>query len=236
MTRLSSYQQKQFRKKIITYLVFIVFLIFFMFTIGFRLIIGTGIFINNLTNSKKITPLEKKDYFYGSLTIDSIPQATNSARIIVSGSVTNYESVEFYINNKKVKENPFQSSDSFTEEIGDLNPGQNEIYLKAFTKDKSKQKESQKYTIIYKNTKPKLVIKEPSSDTKTNKQDMKVAGQTDKEIFIKVNDLPIVVSSDSSFQTIVRLKDGANTLKITAEDNAGNIETKMIIVTYQKDD
>lgn len=238
MSRLSSYQQKQFRRKVTTYIIFIVLLIFFMFTIGFRLVIGAAVFVSNLSASKKAAPLEKKDFFYGSLNVDSIPQATNSARIIVAGSVTNYDIVEYYVNGEKVKENSFQASDSFSEEVGNLKPGQNEVYLKALTKDKdkSKTKESPKYTVLYKNDKPKLELGEPSDKTKTRNQDVKIAGHTDREVYVKVNELPIVVNSDGSFQTIFRLKDGDNTLLITAEDSAGNIESKTIMVTYQKDD
>ena len=44
-----------------------------------------------------------------------------------------------------------------------------------------------------------------------------------------------MVDANGSFETSVRLKDGDNQIVATAQDIAGNVETKTIKVTYQKD-
>ncbi len=207
-----------------------------MFTIGFRLLINASLLIGNITSKKTVQQINKKDVFFGSLSVDSIPSATNSARIIVSGTVTNYDSIEFYINGEKVEAQEFPSSESFSEEIGTLKTGDNEVYLKAITKQNKQEKNSEKYTVTYKSDKPKLEIKEPVDNAKTKSTEIKVSGSTNKEVYIKVNELPIVVTADGSFQTNVQLAEGENKITVVAEDNAGNTETKTLTVTREKNE
>ena len=217
------------------YVVVLVALVVFMATIGLRLLINASYFIGSLAPGKPAVE-EKKDEFFGSLSVDSIPSATNSAEIEVVGSVTNYNTLEFYINDEKVEEKKFPSSDTFTIRIGDLKPGENEIYIKAIEKKQKQEKKTDVYTVVYKNEKPKLEVSEPANDTKTRKTEIKVAGTTNPETFIKVNGLPLVVTSDGQFQTNVQLKEGENKIEVVAEDDAGNSEQKTITVIREKDD
>lgn len=234
MSRLSAHREKQFKQKVFIYTIVIVGFVFFMFTIGLRLLINTSLLIGSLTSKRTVQQTSKKDVFFGSLSVDSIPTATNSARIIVSGTVTNYDLIEFYINGEKVEEQEFPSSESFSEEIGILKVGDNEVYLKAKSKQEKHEKSSEKYTVTYKSDKPKLEIKEPNDNTKTKTSEIKVSGTTSKEVYIKVDELPIVVTADGSFQTNVQLTEGENKITVVAEDNAGNIETKTLTVTREK--
>ncbi|QQG43820.1 MAG: hypothetical protein HYW86_02975 [Candidatus Roizmanbacteria bacterium] len=237
MSRLSSYQQKQFRNKLIFYILCISTLVILLLTFGLKLIVNTTLFISGLTSDKKNSQAtEKKDDFYGILNIDDLPVATNSANLSVSGYSSNFDKIEFYLNNEKVKEISLKSSEIFNEEIGDLKLGTNEIYLKAATKKSKDEKKSQLFTVLYKNEKPKLEITEPSDSSKTTQSSIKLAGRTESEIYIKVSRLPLVTDSNGNFQTTVNLNPGENKIVVTAEDNAGNIETKTITVIYQKDE
>ena len=144
--------------------------------------------------------------------------------------------MRFYINDQKVKEKEISSSDNFSEEIGDLVNGNNEVYIKALTKDGKNSKKTEIFQVFYNNQKPKLEISEPADNLKTSKQDLLIKGMTDKEVFIKINDLPIVVDANGSWQTNVSLKDGDNLFTIIASDLAGNTETKTLTVNYQKEE
>ena len=142
--------------------------------------------------------------------------------------------MDFYINAKKIKEIE-SSSDTFSEEIGDLEKGDNNVYVLAKSRNSKIEKNTITYKVFYKNEKPKLDISEPSDNLTTNNQEIKVKGSTDKETYVRVNDLPVVVDASGGFETTVRLKDGDNQIVITAADIAGNMETKSLKVTYQKD-
>jgi len=101
--------------------------------------------------------------------------------------------------------------------------------------DNKSKKSTNTYTILFKEEKPKLEISQPNDKDKISQSEILLKGVTDKEIFVKVNDLPIVVDANGNFQTTIRLKEGDNTIVITASDIAGNFETKNLTVTYQKE-
>ena len=62
-----------------------------------------------------------------------------------------------------------------------------------------------------------------------------MAGKTDRDNTVRANGSPLVVNADGSFNTLVRLKEGENKIEITAQDDAGNEEKKILTVTYSKD-
>ena len=234
MGRLEKVQEKKLKNKIVVYLVVFFLVVYFIFTFGIKLLLNTSSFISGLFPQPSTKPLSKTEDSFSSIDISSIPQATNSARIIISGSTLNFDVLEFYINAKKVTEIEF-SSDTFSEEIGDLEKGDNNVYIRAKSKDNKIEKNTITYKVFYKDEKPKLEITEPLDNLTTNNQEIKVKGSTDKETYVRVNDLPVVVDANGNFETTVRLKDGDNQVTATAADIAGNVETKMIKVTYQKE-
>ena len=234
MGRLERVQEKKIKNTIILYIVILVLVLYFIFTFGIKLLLNSSSFISGLFPQPSTKPLSKTEDTFSSIDVNSIPQATNSARFIISGSILNFDILDFYINAKKVKEIE-SSSDTFSEEIGDLEKGDNNVYVLAKSRNSKIEKNTITYKVFYKNEKPKLDISEPSDNSTTNNQEIKVKGSTDKETYVRVNDLPVVVDANGGFETTVRLKDGDNQIVITASDIAGNMETKSLKVTYQKD-
>lgn len=234
MRRLERVQEKKIKNTIVLYAVVLFIILYVIFTFGIKLLLNTSSYISGLFPQPSTKPLTKTNDSFSSIDIISIPQATNSAKIIVSGSILNFDILDFYLNTKKVKEIE-SSSDTFSEEIGDLEKGDNSVYVQAKSKDNKTEKNTITYKVFYKNENPKLDISEPSDNSTTNNQEIKVKGNTDMETYIHVNDLPVVVDANGSFETSVRLKDGDNQIVITATDIAGNTETKSLKVTYQKD-
>lgn len=213
----------------------IVILLIFIFTVGFKILLNTSVFIANIFSNNKPTETIKNTNEFLSLTIDNIPSATNSASIIVSGSATNIDEIQFVLNNKKIKEIKNFSLDSFNEEISGLVEGENQIYLIGKNNNDNITKKTQKYTVIYKNTKPKLEIIDPKDGDTVNKNEIIIKGETDKEVFVKINNSPVIVDALGKFQYQIRLNEGENSFEIIAQDIAGNIETKTLKINYQKD-
>lgn len=234
MGRLERVQEKKIKNTIIIYVVVLFLILYFIFTFGIKLLLNTSSYISGLFPQPSAKPLSKTEDNFSSIDISSIPLATNSAKIIVSGSVLNFDTLEFYLNKIIVKEVQ-PTSDIFNEEIGELEKGDNSVYILAKSKDSKTEKTTITYKVFYKSEKPKLEITEPSDNSKTGNQEIKVKGNTDKETYIHINDLPVVVDANGSFETSVRLKEGDNQITATAQDIAGNIETKTFKVTYQKD-
>ena len=216
------------------YLVILFIVLYFIFTFGIKLLLNTSSFISGLFPQPSTKPLSKTEDSFNAIDISSIPQATNSAKIIVSGSVLNFDSLVFYLNKVKVKEVD-SAADIVNEEIGDLEKGENSVYILAKSKNSKTEKSTITYKVFYKSEKPKLEISDPSDNSTTSNQEIKVKGSTDKETYIHINDIPVVVDVNGNFEMSIRLKDGDNQITTKAQDIAGNEETKTIKITYQKD-
>jgi len=236
MRRFNFGSRRQFKTNIILLVAALLIVFYLLFTVGFKFLLTSSVFFANLFSKETPEPLNKTADVYGSVDIDKIPVATNSATIIVSGSVVNYDLIIFYINGKRVEEKELAGTDTFNEEIGDLEKGNNEVYVKAQTQDGKNKKTTDTFTVLYKPEKPKLEISEPSDRSTVNNPEVTVKGKTDKEVYIRVNGLPVVVNAQGDFDATVRLKEGENTIAVDAEDVAGNFETKTLVVTYQKED
>ena len=235
MSRLAQQQKKQFRLNIIFGVLILLTVIVLILTLGLKILLNTSVFVARLSEKKSTQPLNKNQNIIADVDIYSIPVATNSSKIYVGGSVINFDQVEFYINGDLVKETSLLASDNFNEEVGDLQKGGNEVFVIAKAKDQSDEKKSKVFNVFYKSEKPKLEIREPQDGLKTSSQEINVIGSTDKETYIKVNDLPVVVDAQGIFQTLVRLKEGENKIYIIAQDVADNTEEKTVTVTYEKD-
>ena len=236
MRRLDFQGKRDIKSTVFIFLGILVVLIYFIFTVGFKIILNGSVYIANLFSKDSTTPLTKSEDIYGLINIDNIPVATNSARIVVSGSVLNFSNLKFYINGEKVEETDLISSDSFTQEIGDLEKGSNEVFIKASTNDGKNSKKTTIYKVTFIDEKPLLEISDPQDKSTTSKSEIQINGKTNKEIFVKVNDLPIVVDANGNFHTSVRLKEGENSIVVIAADIAGNTEEKTLAVTYQKEE
>jgi len=226
---------KNLRSKIIFAFFLLIVVFYFLFTFGFRIIFSITSFIGNINKNLTPTPPSQIENFIGNINIDSIPQATNSAKFIVQGSVLNFNKITFYLNDEKIKETDLAYETIFSEEIGNLREGKNSFYAIAKNKNHSFSKKTPVYEIFYKSKKPTLEVFEPKDGDKFSNQEIIIKGKTDKETFIKINDIPVIVDAVGNFQTSLILKnEGENKIQINASDLAGNIETKELTVFYQK--
>jgi len=221
------------QQKIIFTFFLVLFIFYFLFTFGIKIIFRVSSFIANFKSNPNHTIELKEENFIGDINIDNVHQATNSVTFLVQGSVLNFNEIAFFLNDKKVKKIDLDTETNFLEEIGNLKEGKNFFYAVAKNKDHSKK--TPIYEIFYKSKKPKLEISQPKEGEKFSTQEVIIRGITDKETFIKINDIPVIVDALGNFEQTIMLKnEGENTIQIIAEDIAGNLETKEIKVFYQK--
>ncbi len=206
-----------------------------MVTLGFKLLLNASVFIAGLTAKNQPVPaITKNQDLYGSVTVDTIPSATNSAQIALTGTVVNYDTLKFYINGTVVKTLNTYNTNNYSVTIGDLQVGDNQVYVTASTSDGKNNKTTETFPVNYKNQPPSLDVSTPSDNSTVNTDSVQVQGTTDSETLVKVNDLPVVVDATGHFTTSVSLNQGQNQITIVAEDDAGNSAAKTITVTYNK--
>jgi hypothetical protein len=234
MSHLEKHQNKQLAQRIIIALVLFFAFIIFFFSAGIKMLVSFTLFLNQLANSGSKQQTTQKAESFNTVNIDPIPSATNSSVLAFSGTALNFDKLELYLNDEKQSE--ISISDTFAGEIKGLEKGTNTIHFIAKSSQSKETKKTPEYEVLYKNDKPKLEVQEPNDNTKTNKEDIRISGTTDKETTIRVNGQPLIVDVTGKFTTMFRLKDGENKIKITAEDIVGNQESKDLTITYSKDE
>lgn len=234
MSRIISHQQNVFKKKVILAVVALFAVVIFIMTVGFKLLLNTSLMVSQKFGAKQTDLTPASQSFYGQLSIDSIPESTNSAHIVLMGTARNYDTVIIYLNEENVRAVDTQK-DTFQAEIGELIKGNNSVYVVAKSAKYKKTATSNTYTVVYKNDKPKLEISEPTDNLRTNKPEISVKGKTENGNTVKVNGYPVVIEANAGFQTAIKLNEGDNKIIITVEDEFGNTDSKTLTVNYQKD-
>jgi hypothetical protein len=233
---MSSHRKKHNDRTMLYIVIGVIVLVLFMGVFGLNSLIGSSVLINNLfVSDEGAQDTGTGEDFFGTLSVDTPPLATNSARLIMTGTVTGFDTVEFYINEQKVDDARVEKDGTFLERIGDLSSGDNEIYVKATTKRSSKTKSSEIFDVSYQNQKPTLEVQEPQPDSTTNESEITVKGTTNASE-AKINNGPVIVDAQGQFERSIRLQEGDNTITIYVEDDAGNTEQAQINVKYEKDE
>lgn len=233
MSRLENYKKKKGNTRIILYLVILIALIYFVLTTGIQMLINSSIFISNIGKKTTTTDTQNVQDFTLPPEILDYPIATNSAKAKVSFRIALDKKYEVFVNDVSIKKST-SIEEKLDQEI-DLKKGENSFYV-LLIDDKTKiNKPSQTVKIIYSDAKPKLEITSPNSGDKVNREEIAINGQTDKDIEIRINEMPVVLNSEYKFNQTVKLREGENKFMIVAFDNAGNKEEKEITVSYVKD-
>jgi flagellar hook assembly protein FlgD len=79
-------------------------------------------------------------------------------------------------------------------------------------------------------TPPDVVITTPVDDEWTNQQLTTVNGQAPPDIALTINDQPVAVNPDGSFQYELLLEEGDNLIRVAATDDLGNLTTQERLV------
>ncbi len=223
---------KRKRKKTLTNLVkklfILIVLSFIALYIGIKLLVNILFFSAKLLPNSKETPIPTPpSTFKPNISVLYIPEATNSSKIKTTLFSENAEKIEVFLNDK-LEETLIPEDNNLEIEISGLKEGDNTIYFRGYAnKETTKTKEF----IVQVDTKPpKLKITSPK-EKNTSEEQIEIKGKTESNVTVKINSSPVIVSPDGSFSTFVFLKEGENKIKITAQDQAGNITEKELTIT-----
>lgn len=230
-----SHREAHFRKQILVIGGGILLLVFFLGFFGLNSIIAVSVWVGDRLSGGKAQPSAQDGGFFGTIFVDSVPAATNSANIIVSGTTSNFETVEITLNGSKTITAKVMSQDFFTEKVGPLSVGNNTIEVAGVSTKHRARKAAAPITVVYKNTKPKLEIIEPADGSRVSSDEVTVRGTTDPGVTVEIDGLPAVVTANGSFRETVRLDEGENTIAISAVDEAMNVQKLELKVIYERE-
>ncbi|MCR4329943.1 MAG: hypothetical protein NUV65_05370 [Candidatus Roizmanbacteria bacterium] len=228
------------RKHTNTILISLVVIIVFVIAGYFFLYYGLGQIINyafllrpsktNTVNTEK----QQSPQILVDPVLQDLPYATNSASIVISGTTTSEQTVDFFQNSEKIDSIKADFEGNFAFQIY-LKPGENSVHVKSIDSYTKKSKTSKQSIILFLDTPPELTLEENSDGKTVNKQFIDIKGSTEKEVFVQINSAPVVVRADGSFVYPFKLKEGDNEIKVKAVDVAQNTTEKTLRIKYQKE-
>jgi bacillopeptidase F len=232
-SRLARKEEKRSIRQAIFYGGLIFILALGIIFLGIPVLIKMAIFLGNLRSSSM--PVELKDTLPPTPPVlKPLPEATNSAQLVVGGFAESGATVKIFLTGGEEKEVVADNEGTFTFDNLKLTLGKNEIYALATDKAGNKSVESEKIIVWYDNTPPELEITQPTDKMTISEEDNKleVIGKTDPEATVLVNEHLVVVDREGNFKYPLTLSLGENEIKIMATDKAGNQTEKSLIITY----
>jgi len=236
-SRLNKNFEKKTKRTMILSIIGILIILFLLFRFGIDALVNFSLFISG--NKNQIATQNSNQINYAAPPIlNPLPQATNSARVIISGqSLKDYE-VLLYINGNNVDQVATNENGNFVFSE-DLTNGDNQIKAKA--KLNSKQSDfSDTIDVVYRNSPPTLEVSSPSNGQTFNKNQIgtgntiNVSGKTDPGVSVTINGFWAVVDDSNNFSYNLPLQNGDNQIKIVAIDAAGNKSEKDLKVNYSQ--
>ncbi len=159
-------------------------------------------------------------------------EATNSAKIDITGFATANSKVRIFVDDVKF-ETDVKSDGTFIAKNITLAIGINSIYGKTVDEKNQDSLDSKTIRLVYDNEKPVLEVTEPQDNQVVKEKKVKVSGKTEKNNQVFINNVQIITNSDGAFLKEQSLEDGENILTIKAADGASNSTEIMRKVTVE---
>ena len=229
-SRLSRRIEQKTKKNLLLSILGIILVLLLVFKFGLPLLINLSLF---LSGGKGDAQLENKNpSFIAPPILNSLPLATSSASIIISGVASKDQTIKLYINDDLINTAKAQDDGSFSFKET-IKPGENFIKAKAAVDDKDSEF-SDTIIAVYKNAPPSLNLNSPTDAQSFSKDQnlVEVKGTTDSEVRVTVNGFWAITDDSGEFSYRLLLQNGENKIKIIATDLAGNKTEKEIKVTY----
>ncbi len=232
-SRLSRRIEQKTKKNLLLSIFGIIIVILLMFKFGLPLLVNFSLFLSGSKGNQQQSQNHNPSFIAPPI-LDSFPQATSSANIIISGVATKDQTISLYINDSLVDTTKTKADGTFSFEET-ISTGENIIKAKTIVGNKESEF-SIPLTISLKNAPPSLQVSSPSDGQSFSKDQntAEIKGTTDTDVKITVNGFWAITDDNGNFLYRLPLQNGENKIKIIATDIAGNKKELEIKVNYSQ--
>lgn len=229
-SRLSRRLENQSRKNLFLSVIGITVVLLLLVKFGIPLLVNFSLFLSGQKTDE--ASKNESSLYLGPPVLNQTANATNSAEFIITGTASKNEVINLYVNGSLSEKKETEDNGNFSFKIA-LQTGDNKIKARA-KKDDRESDFSNELEVTYKNAPPSLSVDSPTDGQKFEKDQntAQVLGKTDSNVRITVNGFWAVIDENNNFSYNLPLQNGDNTIKIVAQDQAGNKTEKEIKVTY----
>lgn len=230
--RLNQKEEKASVKKIVSLFVISLLLLIFIFTLGIPLLGKFADFLDVVFKKNTSSQVTIDVTIPRAPILDSLPSATNSATLSVSGFSASEGKISIYDNSEKVGETNATGGEFKFDDLA-LKDGDNSISAKAVSSAGKESDFSNIQKVSFLQKEPTLNVDNPTDgQTFSGNNRIRVSGKTDKDVQVYANNFLGNTTQDGSFEVFIPLSPGDNNITIRAVDLAGNTKTVNRKVTF----
>lgn len=233
-SRLTRTSKEKTKRQIIFFAVAILVLLFVLSQFGGYALSSISNFTSRFSTNKPDIAVADKNTLEAPF-INSIPEATNSASIHISGSSSYSDAaVELYINGTRYDSTPLSSDQKFSFDDVGLRDGGNIIKARVKKGDQLSDF-TREYTVILNKDDVKLEVASPSDGATFTRGDqtITVQGTTNPNGTVTVNGFRAIVDEAGNFSYYLNLAEGDNNITIDAQSESGKTASKSLKVTFK---
>ncbi len=232
--RLARQEEKDIIKRILVLSVVSVVIIIVLFTVGTSFLGKIADSVNSISGRKN-SQNGNENTFVQIPVIDTVPTATNSANLKLSGFSADGNSVDLFREEEKVATAKVQSGRF---EFGNLvlKDGENDFRAKAMVENGSSSDFSQLVKVTLDKREPQLEVTSPSDGQNFSGDNnrIKVEGKVEKDAQVFASGFLANVDSSGKFDVFIPLVVGDNNVEVKAIDEAGNTKIVKLKLSYNK--
>jgi bacillopeptidase F len=232
-TRLSRRLEKKSKQSFLLTTIGIIVVFFLLFKFGIPMLANFSLFISQIGKKEDVGKTESTSYVAPPI-LNPLPNATNSASIVISGRAFKDQSISLFINDQLISKQSTDNKGEFSFRES-LDKGSNSIKTKA--KQQNNESDfSDTFNVTYEDKSPQLSIDSPTDGQSFSKTDNKalVSGKTDSGVDVTINGFWAIMDENNQYSYSLTLKNGENQISVTATDQAGNKTEKTIRVNYSQ--
>lgn len=236
LSRLSRLEDRKQRKRLVLSLAGIIGVVVFLAIFGLKILVGFSVLVDTLRGNSPPLPQTQTAILLPP-DIDSLPAATPSATMTVSGHGQPDMTLILYLNDKEAKKLTVSKDGTFFINDLALQDGDNAISAKLMDDKGNISELSQVLHVVSKRSGPLLEVTTPDDGARVmgeSNNTVTISGHTEEDATITINGRFVLLSDTGSFTYKVNLNEGDNTFTIVATDQAGNKTTAQRRVSYSK--
>lgn len=229
-SRLSKRIEQKTKKNLTLSILGIILVALFALKFGIPFLVNFSLFLSGSKNKEEVRI--QNPSFIAPPVLASLPDATSSAKIAISGVTLKNRTINFYLNDELIDTVKAKDDGTFSFDAT-IKPGENTMKSKAVV-DSKESDFSNTITVSFKSAPPSLNITSPS-DNQSFSKDQNIAeikGTTDPNVKVTINGLWAISDSVGNFSYNFPLGNGENKISVLAQDSAGNKTAKEIKINY----
>ena len=232
-SRLQRKREKDSLRQAGKYILLTLVTLFLVVKFGLPGLIRLAAFIGDLKSSSQ--PIEKTDNLAPAApTLLPLPEATNSAKIAITGYAETGATIKLSRGGVVVEETIADSDGNFEFKDVVLKEGNNEFFTEAVDSQGNTSGPSRTYLVTYDAEPPQLTIEQPEAGKRLFDKDspVTISGQTEIGTSLTINAKFVRIDSEGRFSVKWPLVEGDNQLDFLARDAVGNETKKTLTVNY----